>query len=167
MARILSSSASCVCRRGSGPFPLAVVIHGGCWVARLRRFRTPRRSPTRFAMRGLRRGTSNTGASTIPVADGRARSRMSQMPSTGFGSSPASIPIDLSRVVTIGHSAGAHLALWAAARGRLRRIARSIAANPLPLRAAVALGGPGDLRDFYGQARGILRHERGRTTDGR
>jgi hypothetical protein len=28
-------------------------------------------------------------------------------------------------------------------------------ANPLPVRAAVALGGPGDLRDFYGQAQRI------------
>ena len=34
----LSSSANCACRRTKGPFPVANVIHGGCWVAKLGNF---------------------------------------------------------------------------------------------------------------------------------
>jgi pimeloyl-ACP methyl ester carboxylesterase len=64
-------------------------------------------------------------------------------------------PLDLSRVVTVGHSAGAHLALWAAARAKLPRESPLHRAAPLPLRAAVAIGGPGDLRDFTTYASSI------------
>ena len=62
-------------------------------------------------------------------------------------------PLDLSRVVVAGHSAGGHLALWAAARRRLTSASPLFVRDPLPVRAAVALGGPGDLKDFmtYGQ----------------
>ena len=64
-------------------------------------------------------------------------------------------PLDLTRVVTIGHSVGGHLALWAAARSRLPEGSPLHRDDPLPLRAAIALGGPGDLRDFHGYAQKI------------
>ena len=57
-------------------------------------------------------------------------------------------PLDLTRVVSVGHSAGGHLALWLAARRRLAADSPLRTGAPLPLAAAIALGGPGDLRDF-------------------
>jgi acetyl esterase/lipase len=53
----------------------------------------------------------------------------------------------------VGHSAGAHLALWAAAQSRLPSSSVLHRDAPLPVLGAVALGGPGDLRDFetYGR----------------
>ncbi len=57
-----------------------------------------------------------------------------------------SYPLDLSRVVVVGHSAGAHAALWVASRGRLGTNSPVRGgANPLSVKAAVAVDGPGDL----------------------
>lgn len=54
-------------------------------------------------------------------------------------------PVSLSGVAVVGHSAGGHLALWAASRGRLR--AGSPGAAPVVTPAlAVSVAGMGDLR---------------------
>jgi acetyl esterase/lipase len=54
--------------------------------------------------------------------------------------------LDLARVVTLGHSAGGHLALWAAARRRIRPDATLHMADPLPIKAAISLAGVLDTR---------------------
>jgi dipeptidyl aminopeptidase/acylaminoacyl peptidase len=67
-------------------------------------------------------------------------------------------PLDLDRVDVVGHSAGGHLALWAASRGRLPEGAPgAISGQPaVPLRLAVAMAGVCDLaggfRDWHGGA---------------
>jgi pimeloyl-ACP methyl ester carboxylesterase len=53
-------------------------------------------------------------------------------------------------VIALGHSAGAHLALWTAARAKLAPTSELFRASPLPLRGVVALGGPADLRSLQG-----------------
>lgn len=55
-------------------------------------------------------------------------------------------PLDLARIVTLGHSAGGQLALWAAARHRLARGSDLYTATPLPIAASVSLAGVVDLR---------------------
>ncbi len=60
-------------------------------------------------------------------------------------------PLDLDRVVLIGHSAGAHLALWAAGRPQLASASTIRGQNPLVVRAAVAIDGPGDLGSLVGR----------------
>jgi acetyl esterase/lipase len=55
-------------------------------------------------------------------------------------------PLDLSRVVVIGHSAGGHLALWAASRGGLPAGAPGAEPKVRPA-AAVAQAGVVDLRE--------------------
>ena len=54
-------------------------------------------------------------------------------------------PLDLSRIVAIGHSAGGHLAAWAAARPRLPGCAPG-AAPRVPVTAVVSQAGVVDLR---------------------
>ena len=56
--------------------------------------------------------------------------------------------LDLDRVITFGHSAGGHLALWTAARHRLPGESPLWTADPLPLHGTVVLAGPGDLKRF-------------------
>src|ERR1051325_1081308 len=106
---------------GRGPFPLAVVIHGGCWT---KGFAT----------------LKNTAAIASALADDGIATwnieyRQMGDPGAGWPNSfldvgagvdyvrtlAAKYPIDMSRIVVIGHSAGAHLALWAAGRPRLPR----------------------------------------------
>src|SRR5690242_14041550 len=58
----------------------------------------------------------------------------------------ATHPLDLERIVALGHSAGGQLAAWLAARHRLGPESGVATADPLPLRAAIALAGVLDLR---------------------
>ncbi len=56
-------------------------------------------------------------------------------------------PLDLDRVVTMGHSAGGHLAFWAAGRHRISSASELHLPPPqLPLRGAISLAGAVDLR---------------------
>ena len=55
-------------------------------------------------------------------------------------------PLDLDRVIAVGHSAGGHLALWLAARKILPKDSPVHRADPLLLRGVVSLAGITDLR---------------------
>lgn len=58
--------------------------------------------------------------------------------------------VDVGRVVTVGHSAGGHLALWLAARHRLPRDHQALAgATPLSLAGAISLAGVSDLAHMW------------------
>jgi acetyl esterase/lipase len=62
-------------------------------------------------------------------------------------------PLDLSRLSYIGHSSGAHLALWAASRHRLpRSFGHSPALRPV---SAVVIDGPGTLAPLIGVDRQV------------
>jgi acetyl esterase/lipase len=56
-------------------------------------------------------------------------------------------PLDLSRVITMGHSAGGHLAFWLAGRHHVDPHSEIYEPRPqVPLRGAIALAGAVDLR---------------------
>lgn len=61
----------------------------------------------------------------------------------------ASRNLDLKRVVIVGHSAGGHLALWAAARRRLSQASEIYSEDPLPINGVVDLAGTPDMRAFF------------------
>ena len=133
---------------GSGPFPVAVVIHGGCWVSTFATLQNT--SAFADALR-------EAGVATWNVEYRRVGNAGGGWPGTFLDIAAAAdhlrvlaeeYPLDLSRVVAVGHSAGGHMALWLAARSRLPASSELYRENPLPLLGAVALGGPGDLRDF-------------------
>jgi acetyl esterase/lipase len=132
--------------KGDGPFPVAIVIHGGCWVSK---FATLQNTAA------LADALRDAGFATWNIEYRRLDSAGGGWPGTFADIAAATDivrvianehPLDVSRVVTVGHSAGAHLALWAAARARLPKTSPLYRESPLALRAAVALGGPGDLR---------------------
>jgi acetyl esterase/lipase len=54
--------------------------------------------------------------------------------------------LDLRRVVAVGHSAGGHLALWAASRAKLPEGSPLRTAKPLRISAVISLAGIGDLK---------------------
>jgi len=133
---------------GPGPFPVAIVIHGGCWVSK---FATLQNTAA------LSDALRDAGIATWNIEYRRLDDPGGGWPGTFTDVAAAADhvralarrhPLDLARVASIGHSAGAHLALWLAARPRLPRTSVMYRDNPLRLQAAIALGGPGDLRDF-------------------
>ena len=133
---------------GMGPFPVAVVIHGGCWTKGFATLRNT--APIASELTKNNVATWNIEYRQVGDAGGG-------WPGTfqDWGAAVdhlrvlgRSYPLDLSRVVVVGHSAGAHAALWVAARHRLPADSELHSADPLPIRAAVAIDGPGDLAGF-------------------
>ncbi|MCN9241838.1 alpha/beta hydrolase [Streptomyces sp. RY43-2] len=140
-----------------GPAPLVVVLHGGAWRAPYdRRHISPfadflaRRG---FAVANVeyRRGgpAESEGPGTPPVA-GRWPETFDDV-AAAFDALPdlvgAALPqADARRTVITGHSAGGHLALWAAARHVLPPDAPWRTDRPAPLRGVVALAPIADFR---------------------
>jgi len=60
----------------------------------------------------------------------------------------AEYPLDTSRIVVVGHSAGGHLAMWVASRPRLPSNSPLSVDAPLAVKGVVNLGGYGDLAAF-------------------
>jgi acetyl esterase/lipase len=65
--------------------------------------------------------------------------------------------LDLGRVVVVGHSAGGHLAMWAAARARVPSGSDLHVATPLPVRGVLDLAGPVDLTANIRDCEGLCR----------
>jgi acetyl esterase/lipase len=59
-------------------------------------------------------------------------------------------PISLRHVAVVGHSAGAHAALWIASRANLPFPSDVGSKQALPISVAVAIDGPGELAPFVG-----------------
>ena len=136
-----------------GPHPIAIVIHGGCWMAKLGTM-----DPRAVAidnMRPLASALTDAGIVTWNIEYRRIGD-----PGGGWPGSfrdvagaadflrtiAADRRLDLNRVVSIGHSAGGHFALWLAARKRIPTSSELYSANPLPIAGVVDLDGPGDLK---------------------
>ncbi|MFI5819490.1 alpha/beta hydrolase [Streptomyces rishiriensis] len=138
-----------------GSVPLVVVLHGGAWRAPYdRRHITPfadflaRRG---FAVANVeyRRGGPVPGADGAPAPEGTSpvagrwpdtfddvAAALDALPDLVREALPQA---DARRTVLTGHSAGGHLALWAAARHVLPADAPWRTARPVPLRGVVAL----------------------------
>lgn len=137
---------------GKGPFAVAIVIHGGCWIHDYAAAKNAA---------ALADALRDAGVATWNIEYRRRDNPGGGWPGTFQDAAAAAdslrsvakrYPLDLSRVVAIGHSAGGQMALWLAARKKLPASSPLHARDPLPLAGVVALGGPGDLYDFNSYA---------------
>jgi acetyl esterase/lipase len=137
---------------GDGPFPVAVVLHGGFWKIQYGRKETrpicadlaargwavwnvEYRRLGRLSGGGYPRTLDDVAAAVDHLADLPVHAR------AGEDEDGLSLfTFDLARVVAIGHSAGGHLAAWLATRKRPRVAVTGVA----------ALAGVVDLRMAYG-----------------
>jgi acetyl esterase/lipase len=129
---------------GPGPHPVVVMVHGGFWRARYDLEHVghlcadlTRRGYATWSLEYRRVGHEGGGwpGTFEDVARG-----MDFLRTLG-----GRHPLDLSRVVAMGHSAGGHLALWLAARGRLRPGEPLHTPEPFLPRGVVVLAGVVDL----------------------
>ena len=142
---------------GKGPHPVAVVIHGGCWVSQLGKL-----DPRAVAidnMRPMATALTEAGIATWNIEYRRVGNPGGGWPGTFQDVARAADhlrviarehAIDVKRVMAIGHSAGGHLALWLAGRSKIPAASELFVKDPLPLAAAVNLDGPGDLNAMLG-----------------
>lgn len=130
---------------GSGPHPLAILIHGGCFKAAYASYSDLALMADALKESGIatwnveyrRLGQPGGGWPGTYLDIGRAIDHVREL--------AGEHRLDLGRVVLVGHSAGGHLAMWAAARSRLPAASPLHTAAPLPVRGVIDLAGPVDM----------------------
>ena len=127
---------------GEGPFPLAVIFHGGCWKTGIASQAYMAPLATRWQGQGIAtlnvdyREVGDGGGWPGSFEDWAAAARLIEQVA-------ADHPIDRGRVTLVGHSAGALPAQWlASAQGHDGPLG---ARQSLAARAAIVLDGPADV----------------------
>ena len=137
-----------------GPYPVAVVIHGGCWLS----------IANLHIMDYFCDKFTKAGIATWNLEYRRVDSPGGGWPNTfkdiGLGVDYLRVladkyNLDLNRVVFIGHSSGGHLALWAGARHRVAKDSKIYSENPLKPLGVVSLAGLLDLRGMVERSRAV------------
>jgi len=132
---------------GTGPHPVVVLIHGGCWKAEYATLRDLAPMGDALKAEGVaswnieyrRLGQPGSGWPGTYEDIGRGIDHLRQV--------APKYRLDLTRLAVVGHSAGGHLAMWAALRHRLSPKSAVYMANALPLRGVINLAGTIDMRD--------------------
>ncbi|MCM8731850.1 alpha/beta hydrolase [Hephaestia sp. GCM10023244] len=130
---------------GAGPFRTVLMVHGGCWQTAI-----ADRSLMDWVAADLRdagyavwnidyRGVDRAGGAYPGIFLDAARA------ADALRDHAVPFAFDLRRIVAVGHSAGAHLALWLAARRNLPAGSVLAGGDPLRIDHVVALGGMPDL----------------------
>lgn len=134
---------------GTGPHPVAILIHGGCW----------RDLPGagREQLRPIAAQLAKQGIAVWSIGYRRADENGGGYPGTfqdvataidELRPHAAQYKLDTARTVAVGHSAGGHLALWASVRDHLPANSPLRSADAFVPGAVISLGGVPDLKSF-------------------
>lgn len=132
---------------GNGPYPVVVLLHGGCWAHRFGGLTQTEGLARTLADEGIAvwdveyRGIDEPGGG-YPGTYRDVAAALDKLRAES-----AALHIDMTRLVAVGHSAGAQLAQWAAARARIAPGSPLFAADPLPIPHVIGLGTLADLHD--------------------
>jgi acetyl esterase/lipase len=132
---------------GKGAHPVVIVVHGGCWFAEY----------DLNHLAAFSAALTKLGAATWSLEYRRVGNSGGAWPGTFQDVARGAdyvrelakkYPLDLKRVVVVGHSAGGQLALWLAARHRLPKESALYTPDPLRPSGVVALAAISDLRKY-------------------
>lgn len=142
--------------QGNGPYPVVVVIHGGCWYSEydLNHLASFCDSLTRlgvatWSLEYRRIGSSGGGWPSTFEDVARGADYLRVLAQT--------YPLDLKRVIVMGHSSGGQLALWLGARAHTPKDGPLYSPNPLQVQGIVSLAGITDLRRYSSSCGGAPR----------
>jgi acetyl esterase/lipase len=130
---------------GKGPFPVVLMVHGGCWLSSVAKLTIMNWAAEDLRQRGVAvwnieyRGVDRPGGG-YPGTFQDVAAGADALAEIG-----PEYHLKTDRVIALGHSAGGHLVLWLAARGRIPAGGPLKRAHPLPISAVVSLGGLPDL----------------------
>lgn len=121
-------------------FPVVIVVHGGCWVSSLADYHfmdnfSNAITDLGYATWNIEYRAIGTGGEW-PVMFQDLNKAVDYVRTLG-----QAYPLDLNKVIVIGHSAGGHIALWIASRGKLKPESVLYTENPLMIRGAISLAG--------------------------
>jgi acetyl esterase/lipase len=131
---------------GSGPFPVAVLVHGGCWTREFGGITQLRNMAGALAARGI--AVWNVEYRRVDEAGGGYPGTYQDINAALdlLAAQAGAHRLDVHRLVAVGHSAGGQLVQWMAGRSRIAPGSPLYQATPLPVRDIVSLGGLADLR---------------------
>lgn len=127
----------------AGPHPVVVLVHGGCWLSQAPRYLAAigdalkRDGIASWNIEYRRLGQAGGGWPGTYRDVGRAIDHLREL--------ATSHNLDLNRVIVVGHSAGGHLAMWAATRQRIPPSSALFIAKPLSIRGVINLAGTVDM----------------------
>jgi len=136
---------------GKGPFPVVLMAHGGCWRSGVAKLSIMNYAAEDLRRRGIAvwnieyRGVDRLGGGYPGTFQdvAAAADKLAEIAPT--------YRLRTDRIVAFGHSAGGHLVLWLAARGRIPGGSPLRSAKPLPVAAVVSSGGLPDLEAVHAQ----------------
>jgi acetyl esterase/lipase len=132
---------------GEGPWPVAVLIHGGCWqsIATLQYFDRVAEAITAMGV-----VTWNIEYRPVDVEGGGWPGTFLDVAHAvdKLRDITAEHDLGMERVIAVGHSAGGHLALWSAGRPRIPEDSDLYMEDPLPIGGVVSLAGIPELRRY-------------------
>ena len=137
---------------GDSPVPVAMLVHGGCWSAKLGKM--PEAITSFELLRPVAAALALAGIASWNVEYRRLGNEGGGWPGTYRDLSRATdvlrelaprFHLDLKHAIAIGHSSGGQLAFWLAARRKLPKSSLLHTDSPLPLTGVVSIDGPPDL----------------------
>ena len=143
--------------KGRGPFPVMILIHGGCWQAQLSED-APAAMASFELLRPMAQALADQGIATWNIEYPRLGDPGGGWPGSYRDISraadylqqiAASRRLDLNRVIVAGHSSGGQLALWLAVRGKLPKTSLIYSRPAVRLKGVIDIDGPPDLRTMW------------------
>src|SRR3990167_8518943 len=137
----------------SGLHPVAIMIHGGCWITKYADYKNIAALSDALRDKGI--ATWNIEYRKLGNIGGGWPGTFQDIAAAAdlLPSIAKKYSLDLSNVIIIGQSSGGHFALWLAGRHNLPTTSILYKKNPLIARGVISLGGVPDLLAFREQAK--------------
>lgn len=131
--------------------PVVVLVHGGCWLQSVAGMELVRAAAGAFVDKGY--AVWSVGYRRIDEEGGGYPGTYQDVAKAidALSEHAEANRLDMNRVVFFGHSAGAHLALWAAGRAKLPASSPLAGGTPLKPRGVVSVGGIGSLKNWQNE----------------